>query len=84
MGKATYTVKNGTHTTYDFKAKIKKAGGKWDATQKCFVGEFYSSDSIFSYQGRLKIEEVKETAESKEKDFDNLYNEGAEGFNPYR
>ncbi len=85
MSKANYKI---TGNTFDLKGKIKKAGGKYDGANKCWTAELYSSDSIFRYEGQLtftKIEDNQEfTDAEKEQEYDNLHNEGAEGFNPYR
>ncbi len=42
-----------TGKTFDLKAKIVKAGGKWDPAKKAWIADLYSSDSIWRYEGKL-------------------------------
>ena len=83
MGTTIYAV---TGKTFERKAKIKIAGGKWDANSKSWMVELYLGDSLFRYEGSddLIFTAINNKQLSKEKAYDNLYNEGAEGFNPYR
>jgi hypothetical protein len=38
-----------TGSTFERKNKIKKAGGKWIASSKCWIAELYKTDAIFRY-----------------------------------
>ena len=83
MSKKTYKV---TGNTIQIKDKIRKAGGKWDAARKCWIVELHPSDSLWRYEGQITIAELGSTKTNKEleKEWDELHNEGGEGFNPYR
>ncbi len=82
--KAKYVI---TGNTFERKAQIKKAGGKWNAISKCWTAELYGSDSIFRYEGTGTYDLVftkDEPKVSDEQAYDNLHNEGGEGYNPHR
>jgi len=49
-----------TGRTFELKAKIIKAGGKWDSAIKCWTADLFKSDSIFRYDGRLTFTPVND------------------------
>ena len=84
-GKKTFQISNGTQGTYEFKGKIKKAGGRFDPATKTWSVELFSSDSLWAFEGRLTFTQKTAKPESqKAMEWDALHNEGAEGYNPYR
>jgi len=83
----TYLITNGKFKTFKFKAKIKKAGGKWTPFRSGWMVDLHKSDSLMAYADRLTFTDTSKAVEPKaltERQFDNLYNEGGEGFNPNR
>ena len=83
MSKEKYIVSG---NTFAYKDKIKKAGGKYNGDGTWTVS-LYKSDSLLSYRDRLVFTEISDaelTRAQKERQHDALYNEGGDGFNPYR
>ena len=74
---------NVTGNTYEFKAKIKKAGGKWNPAFNCWNVELYKSDSLWAYESRGLVFALASSEKSKleiSKDYNSLINEGGEGY----
>ncbi len=76
-----------TGDTFNFKGKIKKADSDAKFVNGAWIVKLWPSDSLWRYEGALKFEEVSEVVDSSisaEKAYDNLNNEGHEGYNPHR
>jgi hypothetical protein len=76
---------NVTGNTFQFKDKIKKAGAKWNGAMKCWTVELFKSDALWAYQDRgLVFNPANNTATATEKAkaYNDLYNEGGEGYVP--
>lgn len=78
----TYRVTGDTSRHYN---KLKKAGLK-KQEDGSWIGDIYTCDSIFRYEGTLTFKEYKRPIkeEMNEKIYDEIFNEGGDGFNPYR
>lgn len=74
--------------TYKYSEQIKKRGGKYDSITKTWsleeddYGRFLEYFEQFEKNG-LRISRIAKEV-SKEMEFDAMYNESAEGYNPYR
>lgn len=67
-----------TGNTFGRKAKIKAAGGKWNAGKKEWTVELYSSDALWKWSD-LSLTEVSEDNALVE-NWNEVINEGGEGF----
>lgn len=85
---------NITGRTYDMKEIIKsELSGKWDVENKMWHVdnlEQIIAESFVRFERVYFLQEVKENTDTaqrtynKARDWDNAYNEGGEGYNPYR
>ncbi len=72
MAKKTYKI---TGNTFGRKDKLRNAGAKWNAADKTWTAELFGSDAIFKWSD-LVFTEFEETS----KNFNDVINEGQEGF----
>lgn len=80
-------------STFPYSKTLKGYGCKWDPASKVWHVSFAPGSWLDGYFVNMKLRGVEielvdgaygKTAKKEEKAYDNLFNEGAEGFNPYR
>ena len=60
-GTKQFRVTDGSRSTYELKAKIKKAGGRWDTMSKSWTVALYCSDSLWYYDDQLTFTEASKS-----------------------